>query len=102
MFITRDPAGFADGPNLYTYVRQNPWTFFDPTGLQTAYTRMLDKQGTNLDPGYSIDPIEGAQAALILYVAATAQLEQLRDDAAADAFVGFDIEKGEQIVEQFR
>lgn len=33
VFITRDPAGFVDGPNVYTYVRQNPWTFFDPLGL---------------------------------------------------------------------
>ncbi len=35
-FLTRDPAGFVDGPNLYTYVKQNPWTHFDPEGLQTA------------------------------------------------------------------
>ncbi|MDF1816408.1 MAG: RHS repeat-associated core domain-containing protein, partial [Verrucomicrobiales bacterium] len=35
-FITRDPAGFVDGPNLYTYVRQNPWTAFDPKGLYTG------------------------------------------------------------------
>ena len=33
VFITRDPAGFVDGPNLYTYVRQNPWTMWDPHGL---------------------------------------------------------------------
>ncbi len=33
-FITRDPVGFVDGPNFYTYVRQNPWTMFDPEGLQ--------------------------------------------------------------------
>jgi RHS repeat-associated protein len=33
MFISRDPAGFVDGPNLYTYVIQNPWTSFDPEGL---------------------------------------------------------------------
>ncbi|MCX6911145.1 MAG: RHS repeat-associated core domain-containing protein, partial [Verrucomicrobia bacterium] len=32
-FITRDPLGFKDGPNLYTYVQQNPWTKFDPEGL---------------------------------------------------------------------
>jgi RHS repeat-associated protein len=32
-FITRDPAGFVDGPNLYTYVNENPWTKFDPEGL---------------------------------------------------------------------
>jgi RHS repeat-associated protein len=34
VFITRDPAGFVDGPNVYTYVRQNPWTSFDPDGLE--------------------------------------------------------------------
>ena len=33
MFLTRDPAGFVDGPNVYTYVNQNPWTSFDPDGL---------------------------------------------------------------------
>ncbi|MBC2592658.1 hypothetical protein H5P28_00130 [Ruficoccus amylovorans] len=32
-FITRDPLGFVDGPNLYSYVVQNPWTKFDPRGL---------------------------------------------------------------------
>jgi len=35
MFLSRDPAGFIDGPNLYTYVNQNPWTKFDPEGLRT-------------------------------------------------------------------
>ena len=33
VWLTRDPAGFVDGPNLYAYVRQNPWTAFDPHGL---------------------------------------------------------------------
>ena len=32
-FLTRDPADFVDGPNVYTYVNQNPWTSFDPDGL---------------------------------------------------------------------
>ncbi len=32
-FLTKDPAGFIDGPNLYAYVRQNPWTCFDAQGL---------------------------------------------------------------------
>jgi RHS repeat-associated protein len=32
-FLTRDPAGMIDGPNEYCYVRQNPWTSFDPEGL---------------------------------------------------------------------
>jgi RHS repeat-associated protein len=34
VFISRDPLGFVDGPNVYAYVRQNPWTFFDPLGLE--------------------------------------------------------------------
>jgi RHS repeat-associated protein len=34
-FLTRDPLGFKAGLNMYTYVRQNPWTRFDPLGLQT-------------------------------------------------------------------
>jgi RHS repeat-associated protein len=33
VFLSRDPAGFVDGPNVYTYVQQNPWTKFDPEGL---------------------------------------------------------------------
>jgi hypothetical protein len=33
-FLTRDPLGFMDGPNLYTHVRQNPWSAFDPPGGQ--------------------------------------------------------------------
>ena len=32
-FLTRDPLGFVDGPNVYTYVVQNPWTNFDQQGL---------------------------------------------------------------------
>ena len=33
-FITRDPIGFLAGPNMYTYVMQNPWSKFDPLGLE--------------------------------------------------------------------
>lgn len=33
VWLSRDPAGFVDGPNLYAYVLQNPWTSFDPDGL---------------------------------------------------------------------
>ncbi len=33
VFISRDPAGFIDGPNVYAYVNQNPWSAFDPEGL---------------------------------------------------------------------
>ncbi len=33
VWLSRDPAGFVDGPNLYAYVKQNPWTAFDSHGL---------------------------------------------------------------------
>lgn len=32
VWLSRDPAGFVDGPNLYAYVQQNPWSKFDPDG----------------------------------------------------------------------
>ncbi len=32
-WLTPDPAGFADGPNLYAYVHNDPMTLFDPWGL---------------------------------------------------------------------
>lgn len=35
-FLTPDPAGMVDGPNLYAYVNANPWTKFDPEGLETT------------------------------------------------------------------
>lgn len=31
-----DPAGMADGPNLYTYTRNNPLRFKDPTGTKAT------------------------------------------------------------------
>ena len=33
VWLSRDPAGFVDGPNVYAYVRQNPWSAFDSEGL---------------------------------------------------------------------
>jgi RHS repeat-associated protein len=40
-FITRDPLGFVDGPNMYSYVVQNPWTKFDPFGLEENKTESV-------------------------------------------------------------
>ena len=41
IWLTRDPAGFVDGPNVYTYVRQNPWSAFDPHGLFLSWVLEL-------------------------------------------------------------
>ncbi len=60
VFITKDPAGFVDGPNVYTYVKQNPWTSFDPEGLDTyqQYSQDQGQQQSNLDTYTSKHPIE--------------------------------------------
>jgi RHS repeat-associated protein len=34
-WLSPDPLGFADGPNLYAYVRGNPINYVDPMGLLT-------------------------------------------------------------------
>ncbi len=46
-FLTRDPAGMIDGPNEYTYVKQNPWTSFDPEGLETKQELQDDNRALN-------------------------------------------------------
>ncbi|MHA1909216.1 MAG: RHS repeat domain-containing protein, partial [Candidatus Thorarchaeota archaeon] len=41
-YIQRDPAGFIDDPNLYTFTRNNPIQFWDPTGLQPIEVHPTD------------------------------------------------------------
>lgn len=36
-FISRDPIGFAGGPNIYAYVENNPVNFGDPLGLHPGF-----------------------------------------------------------------
>ncbi|MCD6288620.1 MAG: RHS repeat-associated core domain-containing protein [Candidatus Hydrogenedentes bacterium] len=35
-WLTRDPLGMVDGPNVYAYVMGNPVTYYDPLGLTTV------------------------------------------------------------------
>jgi RHS repeat-associated protein len=35
-WLSRDPAGAVDGPNLYRYALSNPVNYYDPLGLVTA------------------------------------------------------------------
>ena len=44
-WLSRDPAGFVDGPNLYGYVRCNPWTKFDPLGLASNWDSIWGDAG---------------------------------------------------------
>jgi len=50
-FFTCDPLGFADGPNLYAYVHNNPLTHFDLYGLlasQDLCDRVFTRDGGNV------------------------------------------------------
>lgn len=69
VWLSRDPAGFVDGPNLYAYVKQNPWTAWDPHGLASV-ARMWDhlihgefkkavKEAPLLGPSTSFNDIKG-------------------------------------------
>jgi len=49
IFLTRDPLGFVDGPNMYAYVRQNPWSRFDPLGLAELITSSVGAGHAKLD-----------------------------------------------------
>ena len=37
-WLTQDPAGFVDGPNLYAYCYNSPLLFYDPYGLSSLDT----------------------------------------------------------------
>ena len=43
-------SGVCVGPNLYTYVNQNPWSAFDPLGLKTPekYGEEIEKSRTKM------------------------------------------------------
>ncbi len=40
-FISEDPIGFADGPNLYAYAINSPLDSVDPLGLEVAWWESL-------------------------------------------------------------
>ncbi|MBF0385416.1 MAG: RHS repeat-associated core domain-containing protein, partial [Candidatus Omnitrophica bacterium] len=57
-FISEDPSGFADGPNIYSYAQNNPVVFVDPLGLSTekAWWQQLE-EGYYYGTGFGIDAV---------------------------------------------
>ena len=88
VFITRDPLGFVDGPNLYTYVLQNPWTYFDPEGLfrDTEYA-------ATISIGFGFDTQRRALPRIDLTVSAQ---NELSESARATVDVNLSLYGGEQ------
>lgn len=52
-WIERDPAGYLDGPNLYTYCRASPNGGTDPFGL-TQYTWQADQEPLDLGGDFDL------------------------------------------------
>ncbi|MCM8625539.1 RHS repeat-associated core domain-containing protein, partial [Accumulibacter sp.] len=49
-WLTRDPAGYADGMCLYRYVKGNPLVYFDPFGLGALSNWEFIKMAVGLGP----------------------------------------------------
>ena len=61
-FLTPDPVGFSDGPNLYAYVHNSPMVLIDPYGL----TAMEDAGEAGVEAGMGfgrgfLDPFKAYQ-----------------------------------------
>jgi RHS repeat-associated protein len=41
-WLTRDPLGMVDGPNVYAYVRNNPVAYSDPLGLAACHYYIVE------------------------------------------------------------
>jgi len=52
-WLTADPLGFADGPNLYAYVHNNPLMYVDPYGL---FEEGVDKPEKKAPPSFWQSP----------------------------------------------
>jgi RHS repeat-associated protein len=59
-FITPDPLGMADGPNLYLYVNNNPVNWLDPYGL-------CAEKGGNNNPAVGLAVSIGSNTAKVIY-----------------------------------
>lgn len=87
VWLSRDPAGFVDGPNLYAYVRQNPWSKFDPLGLEAKV------EETRRDDGR--DQIKITVTAKIVNDYSKEYTQEERDQIEGDIRAGIESISGE-------
>ena len=48
-WLSPDPLGYVDSPNLYAYARQNPIDFVDPSGLGMVCIPPIERTGGATD-----------------------------------------------------
>lgn len=60
--ILEEPMGYVDGHNLYEYVKSNPVTLLDPTGLTVTIGEV---NGNPARPGRRIDVLDLAQGSFL-------------------------------------
>lgn len=51
VFLTTDPLGYVDGPNLYQFALNNPVNFSDPMGLEAGWIRQREQQWSDPNAG---------------------------------------------------
>ncbi|MGE3671948.1 MAG: RHS repeat-associated core domain-containing protein, partial [Polyangiaceae bacterium] len=59
-WVSPDPAGEVDGPNLYAYVRNNPVNLTDPLGTQTSRVNVILGAGPGVTGDSGFRPEAGA------------------------------------------
>ena len=52
-WLTPDPLGFVDGPNLYAYVNNNPLIYTDPYGLWSEHVTEMERRVKDFSRGAS-------------------------------------------------
>jgi hypothetical protein len=63
-WLTPDPAGFIDGPNLYTYAHNRPLTLNDLMGLLAEPSQINEHEFLEADPHYQSGQCDGLRDTL--------------------------------------
>lgn len=83
-WLSRDPIGEGDGPNLYAFVQNNPINYFDPDGMQ-AMTTLQSSPALWAEIGLAAPSASTVATGAAVGVGATAVIVHSTKDKAAPA-----------------